>query len=436
MKFLVVLWLTILCPMAQAEIKYASAPIGYSKLQGFGINDNVSVTILGGFAGSATSCTATGTSTCNNCTAAFTECNQNRAYPAMEIQISFSSTDKKGKPLLTTLTAEGQTTIPIQTNTLALTTQENQTVTITTTWGAICNTFIDGNATCSLAGKNQSFKIGIDSNSNNTLEDSDDDIATIIFVVNDPTDTSFDAFTDPDDCSSGLCNFTLFPGDEKAYIKNTNTISPAERPIAAVHFLCQTGAYADIIATDICATVSVTNGNLDKDFITGLPNGELRFFYAASEDDTGNIGLFMKAEDTDCPANTTINGHCRAVTPSEVSGLFNDNCFIATAAYGSLMEPQVKILRAFRDQYLKTNVLGKLFINTYYKLSPPFANWIAASESRKSVTRLFLTPVVFSVKTFMAAPLLSLFTFCTFIFLVLGMIYKRSQKLSHNKGFR
>ena len=34
-------------------------------------------------------------------------------------------------------------------------------------------------------------------------------------------------------------------------------------------------------------------------------------------------------------------------------------CFIATAAYGSLLEPHVRILCKFRDQYLLTNGPGK-----------------------------------------------------------------------------
>lgn len=48
-------------------------------------------------------------------------------------------------------------------------------------------------------------------------------------------------------------------------------------------------------------------------------------------------------------------------------------CFIATAAFDSHMAPEVQILCAFRDRILKRYFLGNLFIETYYKVSPPIA---------------------------------------------------------------
>jgi len=48
------------------------------------------------------------------------------------------------------------------------------------------------------------------------------------------------------------------------------------------------------------------------------------------------------------------------------SGGSGGGCFIATAAYGSLMEPHVKILRDFRDRFLLGNTLGDRIIRFYY----------------------------------------------------------------------
>lgn len=69
-------------------------------------------------------------------------------------------------------------------------------------------------------------------------------------------------------------------------------------------------------------------------------------------------------------------------------------CFIATAAYGSLMEPQVKILRDFRDRFLFDNAAGRSLVRLYYKYSPPIANFIAKHDSLRAMVRISLLPVV------------------------------------------
>jgi hypothetical protein len=69
-------------------------------------------------------------------------------------------------------------------------------------------------------------------------------------------------------------------------------------------------------------------------------------------------------------------------------------CFIATAAYGTPMAEEVQILRAFRDEYLLTNPLGEAFVNLYYRLSPPIAEFITNHPSLKPIVRTGLLPAV------------------------------------------
>lgn len=99
-----------------------------------------------------------------------------------------------------------------------------------------------------------------------------------------------------------------------------------------------------------------------------------------------------------------------AVTVNKV-----DECFIATAAYGSKFEPSVKLLRNFRDEFLLTNSLGESFIKFYYKHSPPIAHFIAGNELLKFSVRVLLTPIV-GIVYMIFRPVVSM------IFLVLGLI--------------
>ncbi len=70
------------------------------------------------------------------------------------------------------------------------------------------------------------------------------------------------------------------------------------------------------------------------------------------------------------------------------------SCFIATAAYGSPMESDVRYLRAFRDQYLNTNSAGRWFVKKYYRYSPVLASSIKQDEALRNMVRMILAPFV------------------------------------------
>ena len=73
-------------------------------------------------------------------------------------------------------------------------------------------------------------------------------------------------------------------------------------------------------------------------------------------------------------------------------------CFIATAAYGSFMAPDVIILRNFRDSHLLTNSAGRAFVAFYYRNSPPIAQLISEHTLLRTATRAALFPIVYGIK--------------------------------------
>lgn len=71
-----------------------------------------------------------------------------------------------------------------------------------------------------------------------------------------------------------------------------------------------------------------------------------------------------------------------------------DACFIATAAYGTIMAGEVSALRGFRDAALRTHVTGELAVEAYYTFGPLLAQVIGPSETLRRAARAALAPAV------------------------------------------
>ena len=71
-----------------------------------------------------------------------------------------------------------------------------------------------------------------------------------------------------------------------------------------------------------------------------------------------------------------------------------DACFVATAAYGSIMANDVELLRHFRDTFLESNVIGELGVEAYYTFGPAVAGVIGESDLLRTTARDMLGPIV------------------------------------------
>ncbi len=168
--------------------------------------------------------------------------------------------------------------------------------------------------------------------------------------------------------------------------------------------------------TGVTRTSGTKIANVTSPYVhTGLTNGTTYYYVVTAVNANGE-----SAESTQVNATPTAPS-----SGDEEGGTYNvkgenSGCFIATAAYGSYLDPHVMTLREFRDNYLLTNAPGQAFVSFYYKISPPIADFIRQHETLRTVTRWTLTPVVYGVKYPMGTLILSSFG--------VGMVVYRKRK--------
>lgn len=389
------------------------------------------------------SCSGDGTAPCDSCALAIPidgshalprglACNDKQIYPSLEFVVRLSSSVKEnyiGTCSSSLIIAKHGTTV-IQPRSLSTFQNqiENQEITAVWTWGDLCQT-LGQSATCESSFL-EMINIGFNSNcENSNIVDGGIQVQVAFrYVGNSPPMTFGCGPTEAPLTApfEAFCDFGVYPGDEKVYITQdaanisnsfkagdqtsaglggsagqATTADPSQIKYSKIRmYYSNTGGFSTLTTASAAYDISINlDGGIADRRIKSLNNNQTYIFLGANKDQAGNVELFS---DPSYGGNYYLMsealapvGETQSAQPEAVIGLLDDQrCFIATAAFGNSEDPQVKILRVFRDKFLISNKLGQHLVSSYYKYSPYFAKKIATSPLVRAIVRFALWPFV------------------------------------------
>lgn len=136
---------------------------------------------------------------------------------------------------------------------------------------------------------------------------------------------------------------------------------------------------------------------IKNDYVTKILKYDSNYqFTAPTYAGTGIPAIFLKTMRTHSNSDFGIS------SPVSSGG----GCYVATAVYGSYDCPEVWTLRRYRDYHLAETWYGRVFIRTYYAVSPTLVKWFGHTEWFKKMWRGRLDNMVRNLqrKGFEASP--------------------------------
>ncbi|UYL10149.1 hypothetical protein B9G69_006095 [Bdellovibrio sp. SKB1291214] len=389
--------------------------------------------IYGGFAGTCPSGTDSN-STCDTCQGGtgMAVCNKNAVYPSLYLTIVLNTSS--------TIANTSDVTAKLDSNNIYPTiTLGSGTVTLKFLWSDICAKSSNGSTACD---QNVTADLVITAAGSSSGSAAGTFTFHIVTSVADSADLTYiDCPTENETpaAGSGFCHFTAFPGDSKVYADNLGISDSYPTSSAGVDYKSLMFFYEPQIpadANDAATVARITNKSPSFEMninntvspptvderITGLSNGTTYCFIMGNRDLTGNIYFFTPTG----AASGAVDPATQCTTPEKVVGLLDDkHCFIATAAFGSDMAPEVQSFREFRNEYLLPYSWGKTFVKTYYKYSPKYAALISQSETAKVLVRGALWPLLFFARMSVAIGFWYALAIVAFGALTLWGLYRR-----------
>lgn len=141
---------------------------------------------------------------------------------------------------------------------------------------------------------------------------------------------------------------------------------------------------------DVLVQDEINGEDVAVPFSDGEPSGEP----IAIQDLLSDSGTPDTPTNPDKPTDNDPSDDPDADDPQNEDDASGGGCFVATAAYGHRMHPDVVDLRTFRDDILVKSAPGRAFVRTYWKVGPVMAKVVKANGGSGHLTRVALRPVV------------------------------------------
>lgn len=267
------------------------------------------------------------------------------------------------------------------------------------TWNTLCANFSTPLASCESATTTAvgQFKIWIDKNRNNIIDTDEEGADFQVKVIRVPDGIGVT------DGSQGITDFTPYPGDEKVRIEDpyvpTGTLTTSwgstavkVRVFASTTNMTEATPGSGLDFQDL--NVVANSLTLENSIVDGLTNGQRTWFRIAIVDEGMNVSLFFPDAGVES-CDVGGDAACKyAATPDEVLGMLTEdmNCFVATAAYGSSLEPKLNTFREFRFKRLLPYSWGRKFVKWYYHYGPYLARYIHDKPVMRAGARVLLWP--------------------------------------------
>ncbi len=181
-------------------------------------------------------------------------------------------------------------------------------------------------------------------------------------------------------------------------------------------------------ATPLTGLPSPRQSGDSEEFTALIPGAGTYYFALSARSSEGLLSPFVSTMVTVAGTNMPTVTDSGVIQGGGTSG--KSGCFIATAAFGSPIEPHVMSLRHFRDTHLLTSYPGRIFVNLYYRISPPIASFISHSRPLRTVTCMILLPVVFAVEHPLRGLLIALVLAAVIIMAARHLLRKRRLRKS------